>query len=283
MWIWIRLSQMVVDILGIYGAFMLAYFWRVGWLFSSDFPFPLFAFLSGLAALVWSGFLILAKYYRVPPRSGMRAWFDVMLVLLGGVVANGLLIVTYFFPRDILFSRLISVYAFGVGILILLASQLIFRGILAWCKKREKNVYRTLIVGANRIAEKFIDAVNRDTYAPHKIIGVIDPYGLSTSLESAPILGKLNKLEDVCKKHNVTCLIQCDAFEHTINLISFCDQNHIKFQFVPALRGIFEENLRLRETAGTAMISFVQRNYSGAKKAKFKFVDAVLHQVFDVD
>ena len=282
-WIYWRIGHIFMDVLGVYGAFLLAYFTRVGWIFSTDFPFELFALLSGGATIVWIGFLVFSKYYRIPPRSGERKWFDLFLALAGGALAVGILIVTYFFPREILFSRLIGVYIFLFGIVWLFLTQWIFRTILAWAKKQEKNIYRTLVVGANRVSEKLIEAIETNPYAPYKIIGVIDPYGMAKHIKGSSLLGKLDKLESVCEKEGITALIQCDGFEHTLNLISFCDEKNIKFQFDPALRGIFEDNLRVREVAGVTMISFVQRDFSGRKKLIFRFIDWILRQVFDVD
>jgi len=281
-WIYARLVQIILDFLGIYGGFVLAYFWRVGWIFSSDFDFGLYALIALFSTVIWSSFLMLSKYYRVPPRSGSRVSFDLILILLGGAIATGVMIVTYFFPQEILFSRLISVYSFVFGTIWCVITQIITRTLLKHFKRQERHIYHTLIVGANRTAEKIIQAITTNPYAPHKIIGVIDPYGLAKKIKGAQIFGKLDKLETVCEREGVTAIIQCDAFEHTLNLISLCDEKNIKFQFDPSLRGIFEENLRIREVAGIPMISFVQRDFSGAKKIRFRLIDQVLRQVFDI-
>ncbi len=140
-----------------------------------------------------------------------------------------------------------------------------------------------MIVGSNRVAERLIYAIEKNPYAPYKIIGVIDPYGLSKEIKHSKILGKLDKLETICETEKVTAIIQCDAFEHTLNLISLCTEKDIKFQFDPALRGIFEENLRIREVAGINLISFAKRDFGGTKKLRYRVIDFVLRQVFDVD
>ena len=236
------------------------------------------------------GFSFFPKYYRIPPRSGARQSFDLLLAVFGGALAVGILIVTYFFPREILFSRLIGVYIFVFGIIWLFLTQWLFRLLLAWAKRHEKNIYKTIVVGANRVSEKLIQAIEANPYAPYKIVGVIDPYGMCKtsnfnlhSSNPVPLLGKLDRLESVCQEKGITALIQCDGFEHTLNLISLCNEKNIKFQFDPALRGVFEENLRIREVAGVTMISFVQRDFSGRKKFIFRFIDWALRQVFDVD
>ncbi|MCF7812726.1 hypothetical protein K9M59_04005 [Candidatus Gracilibacteria bacterium] len=282
-WIYLRLGHIVIDLLGVYGAFCFAYFVRVGWVFSTDFPFQPFAWVSAFSTILWIGFLLLSKYYRIPPRSEERVGYDALLIGLGGAIGIGFMIVTYFFRSELFFSRLLNIYALLFGTIFLLISQFVFRLILSARKKKHKDVYRALIVGANRVAEKLIHAIKHDAYAPYIVIGVIDPYGLAKEIKDSRVIGKLDQLEPVCEKENITAIIQCDAFEHTMNLISFCEEKDIKFQFDPALRGIYEENLRIREVAGQTMISFVQRNYQGIKKWKYRFIDWVLRQVFDVD
>ncbi len=279
-----RLIQIFLDFILIYSAFLFAYTIRIGWISSSDFPLRPYLFLGLFVSILWSSFLFFTKYYRIPIRTGKRVFYDIGLIILGGIIANGAMIVLYFFPREILFSRMISVYAFAFGVGLLLVSQLIFRQILAWQKRNEKNIYKTLIIGANRTTEKLIEAINNDKYAPHKIIGVIDPYGIEKHIKGSKIIGKLNKLEDFCEKENVTEIIQCDGFEHTLNIISFCEEYNIKFQFDPALRGIYERNLRIREVAGQTMISFVKRDFDNKKKRFFyKLGDKIIRQVFDID
>ena len=282
-WIWVRLAQMGFDFCVIYAAFLLAYFWRVGWVFSTDFDFGVFATISFFAAGLWSGFLVLTKYYRLPIRSGKRAFFDFVLIFLGGVIGVSFLILAYFFNRELFFSRLINGYVifFGGGGLIL--SQMLFRTILAHLRKNQAHVYRTLIIGANRVAERIIRSIENDRFAPHRVVGVIDPYGLEKNIGNLQISGKLDRLESICQQKKVSEIIQCDGFEHTINVISFCERAGIKYQFEPALRGIFEENLRVRDVAGYPMISFVQRDFSGAKKKWWKILDFLQRQIFDID
>ena len=141
-WITGRLLHLLLDLLLVYAAFLLAYFIRVNWVFSTDFDFALFAAMAFIGAIVWISFLAFSRYYRVPPRSGGKEWYDLVLLLIGGVVANGMLIVVYFFPQEILFSRLICVYAFVFGSAALLFTQVAFKLFMARGKKSDRNVYR---------------------------------------------------------------------------------------------------------------------------------------------
>lgn len=284
-WIWWRLIQIGIDFLGLWGCFVLAYFVRVDWVMSTDFPFEPFAIISLLSAGVWSLFLSFSRFYKiVPETSKSEKIFQLGKIILGGGAAVAAVVVLYFFKQELFFSRLINLYALVFGIVWLELSTTLFEGLLAWDKRTNKQaVYRTLLIGANRVSEKLINAFEKDLYAPYQIVGVIDPYGLAQKNFRGKIFGKLNKLEAVCEQENITCIIQCDAFEHTINLISLCKEKDIKFLFDPALRGVFEENLRIRKNAGQTMIQFVDRNFSGRKKALYRMIDWALVHVFDTD
>ncbi|NJP03788.1 hypothetical protein HC823_00715 [Candidatus Gracilibacteria bacterium] len=96
-WIYWRAFQIFLDFILVYGAFLLAYFVRVGWIFSTDFPFPLFAGLSAIGAIVWIVFLLFTKNYRLPPRPENKFWYEIRFGFLWvGVVAVGTLIVIVF-------------------------------------------------------------------------------------------------------------------------------------------------------------------------------------------
>ncbi|PID70612.1 hypothetical protein CSB37_00805 [bacterium DOLZORAL124_38_8] len=284
-WLKWRIWHIIIDTVFLLGMFSLAYFVRVGAIFSSDFPFGLYLGMTVISTIVWILFLIFSRFYKVniqPSKTERLMHFG--KILLGGCIAIGVLIVSYFFPREVLFSRLLGLYGFLFGSAYLIISSEVFLSFLKKRKKQGQNdVYKTLIVGANRISDKIIQQLESDPIAPYIVKGVIDPYGMAPKDFSGKIIGKLNKLESFVKDEKITAIIQCDAYEHTINLISLAKEKNIRFLFVPALRGVFEEGLRIRKNAGHTMIQFVDREFSGHKKTWYKIVDWTLYHVFDVD
>jgi FlaA1/EpsC-like NDP-sugar epimerase len=278
--IWLRVLHIVADGMLIWGSFVLAYFIRVGFIFSTDVPFGPYAWVSLFAAAVWSLVLLLTRYYKVPP---LGIWKSMIFVFLGAACSTGFLLAAYFFNVGGFFSRLMTLYAIGLAFCALASTNGIFRAYAGHMKKHSKYLHKTLIIGANRIAERLIDRINKDPFAAYEIVGVLDPYGIHKKIEHSTILGKMNAFEYVCEREKVTAVIQCDGFEHTISIISYCDENKIQFQFVPSLRGVFEDNLRMRRIAQTHMISFVQRDFVGSKKTAYWWIDAILWHVFDID
>ena len=212
----------------------MAYFARVGTLISTDFPLKIYALLAGVSALFWIFFLLFARFYKVsiePTKT--EKLFQFGKIILGGAIAIGTLIISYFFPREILFSRLLGLYAFAFGTAYLWISSQIFLAILKRRKKQgQSDIYKTLIIGANRISDKIIQRLQADPIAPYIVKGVIDPYGMAPKNFSGKVIGKLNKLEAFVESEKITAIIQCDAYEHTINLISLAKEKNIRFLFV---------------------------------------------------
>lgn len=282
--IYLRFGNIFLDFLLINLAFSLAYFVRVGWIFSTDFEYMPYALTSLGASIFWLFFLLFARYYKIPPRYGKKQIYNIILSGLGGILSVATLILIYYFQRELLPSRLITLYILIFGTFFLTLSSALFRALLRWQKQRSILTYRTLIIGANPVSEKMIDRIKNNPYALHQIIGVVDPYGVYKSIEGSEILGKLDKLEVLCQTHNINCILQCDAYEQALSIIAFCEDKNVKYEALINLRGIMEENVRLRNIADKTVLSYVDRNFeSSTKKHRYRIFDAVLHQVFDID
>lgn len=283
-----RTLHILLDTMLLLSAFLLAYFIQVGWVLATDFSFARYFLLSMVGVFVWMSFLLMAKYYRLPPRHGRRAWFDWLLLVMGGGIAVGVLIVGYFFPWGILFSRWIPVMIIFFGVAFLWGTHAAFIYRLKYFNAHSDQVYQTLIVGANRVAESLIQKIMSNQLAPYRVVAAIDPYGLNKSKEltqyKIPIIGKLDKLQPAIDQRGITAVIQCDAFEHTLNILSLCDEQHIKYEFVPALRGINEKSLRIRELSGVTLISYAKRDYEKRPtQFGYRWGDIILRQIFGID
>ena len=104
-----RFIHIIIDFLGIFSAFLLAYFLRIGWIFSSDFLFWPYAKASFFASIIWVLFLLFTRFYKIfPENSRTEKLLQGFKIFGGGVLAVGFLIVFYFFKSDLFFSRMIN-------------------------------------------------------------------------------------------------------------------------------------------------------------------------------
>ncbi len=276
--LWLRTAQIALDAGLLYAAWLLAYGLRVGFFFSTDFPFPPYAgaALLGTAATVLT-WLSLGRY-SLPLGSWWRRGWQVAVGLGAGVA---LVILLYYFQRQLFFSRLLLLMVLGGAGVLLALSEWALRWLVARARATGRYGHRTLVVGANRTTESLLRQISTDPHCLHRVIGVIDPYGVAQSVAGAPLLGKLNQLESAVSQHRVTSIVQTDGFEHTLSLIGLCQQHDLKYQFVPALRGVPDDNIRIRKLAYTPVISFVER--TDGRRGWYRLVDWALRDVLGVD
>ncbi len=228
-----RILHILTDGLLLILAALLAYFIRVGFIFSSDvpfFPFLISALFGTAGALL---FLLAGGYYRLHRQSGAWLW---VLRIIASISTAGLLAIAYYFLANGVFSRGLTLLVAGFSFCFFIITNSVFSN---WLKRQVPN-NATLIIGANRLSESIAAALGNDIYSDNVVVGCLDPYGISSSLSGLSVLGKLNKLHAVCDTHSVKTIIQCDAYEHTANIHAFCAEEQIEYFFLPAIRGVLE-------------------------------------------
>ena len=103
--------------------------------------------------------------------------------------------------------------------------------------RRDPPAFPLLVIGSNRDAKRMIELLQtqRSIFKP---VAVLDSRGTSAKeLAGIPVLGRLNKLEEVIKQYKITHLLQCDELEHSINLVSVCRQHGITYLLLPIVLG----------------------------------------------
>lgn len=238
------LSDLIVFI----GSYALAYFMRVGWIFSSDFPFGDYVKVVLLVAPIWLGVLIVTRTFSLMRKQFTGRTFAYMLFAC--VMATSLFALTYFFLYGLFFSRLLLLQAMLMSMAATYAWHLIFGLISRNIMRTSPPVYPTLIIGATREAANLIDAMNRNK-SPLVPVAVLDGRGTKeTTVHGVPVEGKLNKLEETITKHRITHLIQCSDLEQSLNLLSACRNAGISYLLLPSVLGIVERDERIESLEG---------------------------------
>lgn len=231
---------LVTDVVLMLGAYVAAYFVRVGLIFSTDFPIDKYLKVVLLIAPLWlavMGFLGVFRLLRVQanPR-------NIAHLLFSCVFALALFTLAYYFLYNTFFSRKLLVYAGIAHFLFTLVWHAAFDQWQRRVLRRNPPAYPLLVIGANRDAERVIRLLE-ERQSPFKPVAVLDSQGTSqTDVAGVPVRGKLNKLEDVLKEKKITHLLQCADLEHTINLLSLCRQHGITYMLLPSVLGIVGVN-----------------------------------------
>lgn len=239
---------LVSDLAVFVKAYALSYFFRVGWIFSSDFPFDHFLTITLLVAPVWLTVLITTRTFALT-RNQLTVR-NAAYIAYAAVVGTALFALGYYFIYGLFFSRKLLIYTFVLSTIVPLIWHAVFQYVLRMALRKDPPSFPTLIVGVTRESSRLIASLNAKRN-PLKPVAILDGRGTKeTEVEGVPVKGKLNKLEDVLKDDRITHLIQCADLEQSMNLLSACRQRGITYMLLPSVLGIVERDEQVESLEG---------------------------------
>lgn len=240
----LRYLALILDYLLLVAAFSLAYFVRVGFILSSDFPFLPYFWTSLAAAGLWIAALLVFRGYT--PSVRFTRWIHLIKVLVAGLTGTALFGLVFYFGQKALFSRLLLFYIFLFGTGIMLLFHLIMQSIEKRMIQKGYGNVRLLIIGSNRGVKSFIKKLKKQT-SPYVPVAILDGYGTrEKDVAGVPVLGKLNILEETIEKERIDAIVQGDNIEQVVNIHSFCQKHQLEYYLLPYLFGAYQGDLQIR-------------------------------------
>lgn len=244
---------LTTDIALFIGAYIIAYFVRVGFIVSTDFPLDSYANTVILISSPWLLVMAGLGIFRLTRVQSDRK--NLSHILFACVMASALFTLTYYFLYNAFFSRGLLVLAGGINLIFTIIWHLAFDQWQRRILRRNPPAYPVLIVGLTREAERVVKMLE-ERQSPLKPVAILDAAGSSTKeVAGVPVLGKLNKLEEAIKDFRPTHLLQCSNLEHSINLISACRSHNIKYMLLPSVLGGIGGNEAVIVVEGQPMIA----------------------------
>lgn len=240
----LRYLTILLDYLLLLGAFVLAYFARVGFILSSDLPFQPYLYVSLLAAAAWVAALTIYRGYH--PAVRFTRPIHLIKVVVAGVSATAVFGLIFYFAQQALFSRLLLLYIFLFGTTVMTAFHLLMQWVERKLIKKGYGNVRLLIIGSNRGVKSFIRELkkNGSHYIP---VAILDAYGSKQKeVSGVPVLGKLNILEKTIDEYQIDAIVQGDNVEQVVNIVNFCEKNHLDYYLLPYLLGMYQDNLKVK-------------------------------------
>ncbi len=245
-------TWLATDILLFLGAYVLAYFLRVGFILSTDFPLERYVQIVMLVIPVWLGILLFTGTFR--PLKTQASAFNIFSILASCIIALSLFALSYYFLYHTLFSRLLLVYAGILSTGTTIVWHVAFDQWQRTIMRRDPPVFPLLIVGTNRESERVIRHFELQR-CPLKPVAILDSHGTAAKqIAGVPVVGRLNKLEDVIREYRITHLLQCAELEHTINLFGLCRQHGITYMLLPSVLGLVGVSEEVEKIEGQAFI-----------------------------
>ncbi len=233
------------------GVYAFAYFQRVGWIFSSDLPFKPFMTAVAFSGIPWLAGLVTTRTFSLTRRQ--RTPRNAVYIGWAAVMGAALVTTSYFFLYQQIFSRELLLTAFFLSAVATWGWHMVFGLVMRIALRTGSPCFPTLIVGVTRESRHLISLLQkrRSVFAP---VAILDAAGAKdNAIEGVPVVGKLNKLEDVLQSHQITHVIQCSDLEQSINLLSACRARGITYMLLPSVLGIVEKDERTESLEGKAV------------------------------
>lgn len=253
----LKVLQIVVDAILILFAFTLAYFLKIGWLFSTDFSFSNYITIAILTTPITVGLMFFARTYRLTQQVlSLRHIQRIAFVAIQNVAV---FMVLYYFTYLNFFSRQILVNIFVLTLVFVYGWHVLFRWILKKSFEKEKGVYRTLVIGGNRPAQQLVQLLvtERSHFKP---VAVINAHGgRAKKIHGVPVVGKMDKFEKVINEHEIDVILQADHLEQTVNIINYALNKNIRYMMPPELLGLFQGHQALEEVEGVPFLKIQKK------------------------
>ncbi len=248
----LKILQIIVDAILILSAFALAYFFRIGFYLSTEFPFNHYFLIALITTPFTLIFMFFIRAYKLSQQ--IISWRHVQRLTLVALENVFLFMILYYFTFREFFSRLILIYLFVLMLSFVYTWHLIFKWILKKASSKEIGIYRALIIGGNRPAEAIIKLlINNKSYI--KPVASINAHGGNKKMiHGIPVLGKMNIFEKTIAEHDIDIIIQTDHLEQSLNIINYALANNIKYLMPPELLGIFQGHQIIEELEGMSFL-----------------------------
>lgn len=235
--------QIGFDLILIFSAFCVAYFFRVGFIFSTDFPFDQFLPVALVASVLTLFFAFLIKTYQ--PDQKILSWHHFLRTGFSAILQTALFAIIYYFFYQEPYSRLILVLVAIFSLTLVYIGHLGFDKFIRFLYSKGKGgCVRTLLIGTNREAQKLIKFL-KTSQSRHYVVSILDGYGSSLEeIEGVPVKGKLNKLESVVTEDKIEQIIQVDNLEQVMNIMLFAEKNKLTYILVPSVLGEYHKNIQ---------------------------------------
>ncbi len=150
--------------------------------------------------------------------------------------------------------------------------SIIFKAALRALRNKGKSIRNLLIIGANKIGDKFREVITKNPGYGHRFIGFI-----SDDLGNG-VIGKISELDKIIKEKNVEDVVIALHTDSGINLdeiVSICNKNAVKIHVIPDYFKFLSGRFQLSSVSNLPVITIREEPLN-------EFLRRFLKRVFDI-
>lgn len=218
-----------------------------------------------IVAVFWLIIFALGGLYSI--KGTTRTIDEIGRIFLACSTAVLIIIVLIFFRREFFSSRFIILSSWLLSIIYISIARLIVRYIQKLFFKKGIGVHQVVIIGRDENTEEVSRQIYRKKTLGYKIINRFKNFDEETR----------NKLKEEIKIKPIDEIIQADPSlpqNEVLNLVDFCNENHIVFKYTPNLFEAQATNIEVNTLDGIPIIEIKRTPLDGWGK--------IIKRLFDI-
>jgi len=269
--IWFSIALIPIDYLMVVLAALISYWLRFGETISEIRPviyeLPFFDFLNIalIIGLVWIiSFAIAGLYTMVATR---KLKYELSKIFLASSTAVLIIILAFFFQRELFSSRFIIIASWILGIIFTGCGRIIIHFIQQQFFKKGYGVHRVVIVGDDETTDLIAGELYHNKKLGFKIVGKLKNFDEQSQ----------KQIEKIAEKFGIDEIIQTDpalSQEENWALIDYTNEHHYTFRYAADIRKTQATNIEVAPIAGIPVIEIKKTPLDGWGK--------IIKRIFDI-
>ena len=288
---WYAFSLVVLDALMIGLAFGLAYVVRVRWAWPNELTADALLFANYIGMMALQVVCVLAllffnqQYYI--PRAVSRV--DQFYAVVAAVTIGTLLAVAvsvFLFSSDFEFPRAMIVYAWLLGIVLIIIGRTLHQAVRGWLLNRGLGKDRILIIGSGEMARAILQRIIWSPQLGYEVIGIVNGNDTAESMLGVPMLGTTQDLPDLIEKHRINEVIIAmpeKGHRETVRIIALCERGQVSIKVFPDIFQFVATQPTIGDLGGLPLISvrdYAMRGYLLVFKRLIDILGALVGLIF---
>jgi len=177
-----------------------------------------------------------------------------------------LFIIAYYFliVHQLFFSRIALAHIWIFTLFFVVAMRALILLIQSFLLRFGVGQRRILFIGANPLADAVYHYFKKDRR--YKVIGALAEKQVSRKLGALPVIGTLDRLEQIVRKYGIEEIIQAEPDmkdTKASDILGFCRSAQIKYNFIPDLLRLQRTNVEMEMADNIPLISLKQTPLDG--------------------
>jgi len=150
--------------------------------------------------------------------------------------------------RTVFPSKLVPLYAFLIGFLLLVIFRNLARDIRIMLFRYDVGITNLLIVGDTKISRELVIALRDRHKSGYRIVGVVAPGAVEAHYKHVPAFKTFEEAADKIKTDDIHSIVQTELFASQAKnneILEFAQTNHISYRFVPGNSELFVGNIQV--------------------------------------